>query len=533
MAFPRVFDVNKLIVGGVYLAAYAVLDWISFIGPYAHLGITPWNPGTGFSFALVLLFGQRMIPFLLVSPLVADFLNQQFTMPWTIEVLSAALLGGGYSIALAILLRPNFRFDPTLTSMRDLILLMAVAVVGAAVVASGYVGLTVAGHQLPMEDFWAATLHYWVGDVIGITVVAPFALFALTRRRMLPLTMETALQFVAIGLALALVFGLAQERQFQLFYVLFLPIVWLAVRTGLEGVSVGILVTQLGLILGIQLSPAGTFDVTAFQALMLVLAATGLVAGALVTERRRTEAQLRLQQESLSRLSRLGSMGELAAAVAHELNQPLMAAGTYTRLVDDAMTSGNTDVRVVAETAKKAVAQVERAAEVVRHLRALVRLDRSSRAPYRFERIVQEMIELCQPDLDRAHVTVQTTLAAGLPQVMVDLLQIEQVLINLVRNAIEAIGESGSPHGSVLIDAKPVDADFIEVRVVDSGPGFPPQFLESAFLPLSSHKAEGLGIGLALCRSIVEAHGGQLWLDDSSHGAAIRFTLPIAKTDER
>ena len=226
-------------------------------------------------------------------------------------------------------------------------------------------------------------------------------------------------------------------------------------------------------------------------------------------------------------------MGELAAAVAHELNQPLMAAGTYTRLVDDAMTSANTDVRVVAETAKKAVAQVERAAEVVRHLRALVRLDRSSRAPYRFERIVQEMIELCQPDLDRAHVTVQTTLAADLPQVMVDLLQIEQVLINLVRNAIEAIGESGSPRGSVLIDAKPVDADFIEVRIIDSGPGFPPQFRESAFLPLSSHKAEGLGIGLALCRSIVEAHAGQLWLDDSSHGAAIRFTLPIAKTDER
>jgi len=341
------------------------------------------------------------------------------------------------------------------------------------------------------------------------------------------MTTETSLQFVAIGIALALVFGLAEEQQFQLFYVLFLPIVWLAVRTGSEGVSVGILVTQLGLILGIQLFPAGTFDVTAFQALMLVLAVTGLVAGELVTERRRTEAQLRLQQESHSRLARLGSMGELAAAVAHELNQPLMAAGTYTRLVNDAMSAAPVDVATAAETAKKAVAQVERAAEVVRRLRALVRLDRSNRAPCRFEQIAEEALELCRPDLDRTRVTARTDIAADLPRIMVDLLQVEQVLINLLRNAIEAIGNM---RGSVLIAARPFDTDFVEVRVVDTGPGFPPKLLESAFLPLSSSKAEGLGIGLPLCRSIVEAHGGKLWIDDGSQGGAVHFTLPIAKT---
>src|SRR6478736_275692 len=120
MAFPRVFDAHKLVVGLVYLAAYAVLDWISFIEPYAHLGITPWNPGTGLTFVLLLLFGLRMIPFVLVSPLLAEFLNQQLAMPWQVEVLASAWVGGAYSIALAILLRPNFRFDPALASMRDL-----------------------------------------------------------------------------------------------------------------------------------------------------------------------------------------------------------------------------------------------------------------------------------------------------------------------------------------------------------------------------------------------------------------------------
>src|SRR5262249_45829727 len=163
---------------------------------------------------------------------------------------------------------------------------------------------------------------------------------ALTRRRLLPMTLETALQFAAILAALALVFGYAEERQFQLFYLLFLPIVWMAVRAGLEGVTVGILVTQLGLIAGVILVPEAARDVTAFQALMLVLAATGLIAGELVTERRRAESQMRLHQRSLSRLARLGNMGEFAAAIAHELNQPLMAAGTYTRIVNDAIAAG-------------------------------------------------------------------------------------------------------------------------------------------------------------------------------------------------
>lgn len=530
MSFPRVFDAHKLIIGLVYLAAYAVLDWISFIEPYANLGITAWNPGTGLSFVLLLLFGLRMIPFLLMSPLLADLLTQQFAMPWHVEILASALVGGGYSIALTFLLQKKLRFDPALPSMNDLVLLMLVAVVAAALVAVGYISLMIISGLLPATDFTAAAMRYWVGDVIGITVVTPFALFALTRPRILPMTVESILQFVAIGLALALVFGLVQEQQFQLFYVLFLPIIWLAVRAGSEGVSVGILVTQLGLILGIQLFPAGTFDVTAFQALMLVLAVTGLVAGELVTERRRTEAQLRLQQDSLSRLARLGSMGELAAAVAHELNQPLMAAGTYARLVNDAMSVMPVDVVTVGETAKKAVIQVERAADVVRRLRALVRLDRSGRAPCRFQRIVEETLELFRPELERARVTVRSAIASDLPQVMVDLLQVEQVLINIVRNATEAIVESGSPRGTILIEAKAVAGDLIEVRVVDSGPGFPPQLTDNAFLPLSSSKSEGLGIGLSLCRSIVEAHGGKLWLDHSSQGGAVHLTLPAAKT---
>jgi signal transduction histidine kinase len=420
------------------------------------------------------------------------------------------------------------RFDPALSSMRDLILLMVVAVLSAAVVGSGYVALTVAAGQLPAADFVSAALRYWVGDVIGIIVVTPFTLLALTRRRMLPVSFETVLQLAAIMAALALVLGYSDERQLQLFYVMFLPIVWMAVRSGSEGVTVGILVTQLGLIVGFILFPDEASDVTAFQALMLVLAVTGLIAGELVTERRRTESQLRLQQDSLSRLARLGSMGELAAAIAHELNQPLMAAGTYTRIVNDAIVAGDADAATVAQTAGKAVAQVERAAEVVRRLRALVRLDRSNRAPVGVERIVRETLALCQPDLDSIRADARVVVAPDLPPVMVDLLQIEQALLNLARNSIEAIGATGEV-GAITIEAVPGDGDFVEMRVSDTGPGFPSDLANGAFLPLSSTKAEGLGFGLPLCKSIIEAHGGRLWLGGQAHGAAVHFTLPAAR----
>ena len=134
------------------------------------------------------------------------------------------------------------------------------------------------------------------------------------------------------------------------------------------------------------------------------------------------ESQLRLHQDSLARLSRLGSIGELAEAVAHEVNQPLMAAGTYTRLVADMTSSKNADAGEVAVIAKKAVAQVVRTAEVIRRLRAMVRLDRSNRAPFPLEQLVKEAIELCRPDLDRANVTARFRQSADLPPVMVDVL---------------------------------------------------------------------------------------------------------------
>jgi two-component system, LuxR family, sensor kinase FixL len=518
--------IQTVFLGAAYLAAYVLLDWISFVehNPFANYA---WNPNTGASFAAVVIFGQRMIPVMFIAPLLGDLVVPQFPLPLPFELAAAVVIGGIYGAATLVLLHPKRRFDRTLQSMSSLILLTFTSVVSAALAAGGYVGIVVSSGLLPTTDFVPALLSYWVGDTIGIMVLTPFALVLWTRRHAVWMSAETLLQLTAIMAALALVSAYWTAQHLQLFYILFVPIVWMAVRAGIEGVCLGILAIQVGFVLGFHAFPDEINEMPKIQALMLVLALTGLFAGALVTERRRTEAVLRLHQESLARLARLGSVGELAAAVAHELNQPLMAAGTYTRLVDDAIRTGNANAAAVAETAQKAAAQVERAAAVVRRLRALVRLDCSNRVACRVDRIVRQTIDLCQPDLDRAGVKVRRSIAAGLPPVMVDMLQIEQALLNLMRNSIDAIDETGQ--GTISIEAALADMDFVEVRVRDSGPGFPPDRAGNPFLPFSSSKKEGLGIGLPLCRSLIEAHGGRIWLDTNSPGTAIHFTLPVAK----
>ena len=527
MAFPRVFSLPNPVLVISFLAGYVLLDWISFIQPFAPFGITPWNPPTGLSFVLVLLFGQRFIPLLFIAPLLADLLVRQLPLPWWVEITTSLIIGGGYTLGLMVLTRPATRFNPALASLRDLVILFVVAIVSAAAVAILYVGLLVGSDWLPSQNFAAAALQFWIGDIIGVAVVAPFVLIYLTRGRALRVTAETVIQLLAILVALGLVLISAEKHRFEFFYILFLPITWMAVRGGLELVTVGISITQVGLILIAQLLPHAELDVAGFQALMLVLAVTGLAAGAAVTEHRRNELQLRRHQDSLARVARLGSMGEFAAMIAHEINQPLMAAGTYARLTADMLHSGEMKGGTAVETAEKAATQVKRAADVLRQLRALIRLDQSGRAPIGVARIIHETLDICRPDLERYGVTARVSLGTDLPPVMVDLLQIEQVLLNILRNATEAMSEVRR-NRIVTIRASLADSHQVEFEIRDTGPGFPAELVNVESAPLSSTKAEGLGVGLSLCRSIVESHGGQLTIGGGADGAVVRFTLPAA-----
>jgi signal transduction histidine kinase len=436
-------------------------------------------------------------------------------------MVAAVVIGGGYALATGLLLHPCLRFDPTLGSRRSLVLLAVIAIGSTALVAAAYVAMLGAIGILPAVDFGRAALRFWVGDVIGITVLTPFLLVLMTRRRLIPPSWE-AFPLVALILgALWIVFRFAEASRFQLFYLFFLPVIWTAVRFGLEGVTAGLLLTQLGLITAMHLTGQGAADVTAYQGLMVVLALTGLSVGVLVSEQQRTQQQLRLNQEALSRAFRVGTTGEFAAALAHEINQPLTAIANYARLVKAAA-----DPTAASVASDRLIAQVERAAEVVRRLRNFIRLGRSEVAPATVPRLVQEAVAYCCAELSTQGIELQSRLARDLPVVKVDALQIEQVIVNLVRNAAEALTDAGRYDGKVTIEAERVAGVSVVIRVRDNGPGFDQDLAERAVDPFATTKIDGLGLGLSLARSIVEAHGGRLSIESSARGAVVSFTLP-------
>ncbi len=514
-------------VAALYLAAFVLLDWLSFIHPFAPFGITPWNPPTGLSLALIVLFGQRYLPLLFVAPLLADLLVRHLPIPILDEILMVLVSGTAYSAATLFLLRPKMRFDPALASLRDLIGLMAVGAISTAAAAVGTIAVLAATDLIQPADFTAAAVRLWIGDMIGVAVLTPFLLIVFTRQRLPVLSWEMMIQAVAILAALALVFGFRHAYSFQFFYLLFLPVIWISIRFGLEGVVAGLLAIQAGLIGAVQITGQSAAAVTSFQILMLILALTGLATGMVVSAQRRTETNLRLHQDALARVARLGGMGEFAAALAHEINQPLTAIGNYVRSAQTAVTAPTPDLARAVEATDKANAQVARAGEVVRRLREFIRLGRSERAPIALARIIDESLVLSRSELNLQGVDVAVRLPRDLPMVMVDLLQIEQVLLNLLRNAAEAIAESGRVDGRIVIAAVPADPGFVEVRVQDNGPGFDPEFLERPIMPFTTSKPEGTGIGLAFSRSIVENHGGRLWLGGGPGGAVVHFTLPL------
>jgi len=350
----------------------------------------------------------------------------------------------------------------------------------------------------------------------------------ITRERLIKPDWQAALQVAIILFALAVAVGSAEKERLQLFFLLFLPITWIAVSSGLEGVSMALLVTQIGLIAALQFFPEPMIDFTALQARMLVLTVTALVAGALVNENRRADQKLRENQAAIAKLTRLGSMAELAIAIAHEVNQPLSAAGTYSRLVTESLADETLKDPTIIITATKATAQVERAADVIKRLRALVRKDHGELSSVPLDTVIREALDRLRPILERRTIVIGVEIAPDLPPALGDRIQVEQVLFNLLRNSAEAITNATLNHGRITVQAERANAQLAQIRVIDSGPGFPAEIMRAPTL-FSSTKADGLGVGLSLCRSIVEAHGGSLRIESTKNGACVSFTLPFAE----
>lgn len=519
-------DARPSAVLAVYLVAQLALDWASYIDPFGTTGITPWNPSAGLGLVLVCLYGRTTAWMIPLAALASNLVLRGLGEPTWSVVVKSLIVGCGYAAAASALLTPRLKFNPRLGTVRDLMLLVATAIVSSAIVTGLYVGTLILAGVISVPDAPHAALLYWVGDMIGIAVVAPFGLLTLTRSTTLQLRGTTIVQLSVIAITLFFAAKFAEFGRLKYFFVMSFPVIWIALTDGIEGTSAALVLIQFGLLIAVRLFHLDYLDITDFQARMFVLSVTGLVAGALVSERRRAEEQLRQQQEALAQVATRGSMGELGAAIAHEVNQPLSAASTYAGLVAESLATETLRDSSSLENARKAVKQIERASQVVRRVRALVRLAQSDASPIAVERIVQEVIDLMQADADRLGIVLRVEVARDLSEINADRLQIEQALINLVRNAMDALTGAGTLSPTVMVYARQLSDKTIELGVNDNGPGFARDFSLESLQPFTSAKTEGLGIGLSLCRSIALAHGGHLQVHRVEHGARVSINLP-------
>lgn len=253
-----------------------------------------------------------------------------------------------------------------------------------------------------------------------------------------------------------------------------------------------------------------------------------------ISDRKRFEDLNRRQQEKLQTSARLATMGEIASTLAHELNQPLAAISSYTtgalNLLDsEAARKGALNLDMLKGALDKANAQAQRAGHIIRSVHTFVKRREPSREPVRVADLIESVIPLVELQARQFFVIIQTEVANDLPTVLADPVMLEQVLLNLTRNAIEAMQEV-PPDRRILRICAELDNQSppsVLVSVIDQGHGVPPDLGERLFSPFFSTKAEGMGIGLNICRTTIEFHGGKLsYTDNPAGGTIFRFTLP-------
>ncbi|MDO8290303.1 MAG: PAS domain S-box protein [Parvibaculum sp.] len=249
-----------------------------------------------------------------------------------------------------------------------------------------------------------------------------------------------------------------------------------------------------------------------------------------ITERQRTERRLQDIQADLVHVSRLSEMGQMASALAHELNQPLSANMNYVkaarRTIDGIRMP---EIARAMELLDKAGAQTARAGQIIRRLRDFIEKGQSTRTCENLNEVVEEALALGLVGAADANVKVTVNLQAELPPVPMDKIQIQQVILNLVRNSVEAM--QAVARRELLIRTMTEGGDSVMVDVVDSGPGLSPEVEQKLFQPFTTTKETGMGIGLSICRSIIEAHGGELWATANREGG-VTFSFRLPQRDE-
>jgi PAS domain S-box-containing protein len=252
-----------------------------------------------------------------------------------------------------------------------------------------------------------------------------------------------------------------------------------------------------------------------------------------ISERVIAEQKSREHRSQLAHARRLSAMGEMAAGLAHELNQPLTAVSSYLGGALRLLRSQEQTTEEVIEAIDKALQQALRAGEIIRWLRSFIKKEEAEKTAMDIHDAIDEVIELARTRASKNGISIELNLDRSLPRILAGPIQVQQLLLNLIWNAVETIDESLPPERVITICTAMGDGHHILVTVRNTGPVIVPEKLAHIFDPFFTTKSEGMGLGLSICQSIVESHHGRLWaVSDEEHGTSFNFTLPISEEDE-
>ncbi|MEH2541609.1 PAS domain S-box-containing protein [Bradyrhizobium sp. AZCC 1577] len=251
-----------------------------------------------------------------------------------------------------------------------------------------------------------------------------------------------------------------------------------------------------------------------------------------ITERRRAEESLRAMQAELAHANRVTTMGQLTASIAHEVNQPIAATVTNAGAALRWLSAQPPNLGEVRDSLRRIVEDGKRAGNVISGIRALINKVPPRNDRFDLNEAILEMVVLTRSEMVKHGILLQTNLAPGLPMVKGDRTQLQQVILNLILNAIEAMEGVDQRAGALRINSEREAAGGVLVTVRDSGPGLDPADVERVFEAFYTTKAKGMGMGLAICRSMVEAHGGRMWASaNEPRGAVFQFSLPLEQDE--
>ncbi len=522
----------------LFVALYLGLERASQLHSFEFLDIALWNPSAAASLILLLTRGLAYAPAVFAAGLLSSLVVHHTPHSLASILLWNAMLAASCAALAFALRRAGFQLGRG--AMQDTVSLLVLAPVGALLTATLACGAMALTGDLPPDRFWTAVTHFWVGDALGILVVIPAVTAVLILRRgeldfqRHAIAADVMVFAAGLGVAVWFMFGRLNTDDRQFFYFLFLPVIWAAIRAGFPGASIAVVVSQLALLTVTEAVGYSSNAVIGLQMLMLALAATGHLLGASVSERRQSEARAKIQQAELARMARNTTAGAMGVALAHQISQPLSTVATHIhvalRQAKSGQKPGEGGCDEIVQSLQVATDEMRRAQDVLGRLREFISHGKAEMTRVDLPALIVRLTDILRAEAGRKEVRFSFDLAP-VPAVRADALQIEQVILNLVSNAVDAAFERQDGRGRVLVRTV-AEGGAARLVVEDNGSGISHEIIERLYEPFATTKETGMGLGLALSRQIVALHGGRMWWEAAQpHGTRFVVELRAAQGD--